>query len=351
MEHDASYKDLFSHPEMVADLLTGFVPEPWVQELDLGTLEKVSGSYVSDDLRTREDDLVWRVRLREGWLYVYLLLEFQSSVDTYMAVRLLTYVGLLYQDLIRRREVGPAGLLPPVVPIVLYNGLARWRAAVDVAGLVVAGPGGLAAYRPQLRYLLIDEGAVPAEALPETRNLVAALFRLEHSRQPEDVRRVVERLIEWLARPEQVSLRRAFTVWLRRVLLPVRLRGAHVPEVSDLQEVRSMLAERVIEWTLDWKQQGIEEGRREGLQQGLQEGLQQGLQQGLITAAREGVLAALEIRFGTLPVALQEAIQRIGDLTRLRALHRQAILATSLEEFAASLDEGDSRPGTSESSS
>ncbi len=25
------------------------------------TLEKVSGSYVSDDLRDREDDIVWRV--------------------------------------------------------------------------------------------------------------------------------------------------------------------------------------------------------------------------------------------------------------------------------------------------
>ena len=56
MEHDASYKDLFSHPEMVADLLTGFVAELWVQEVDFATLEKVSGSYVSDDLRTREDD-------------------------------------------------------------------------------------------------------------------------------------------------------------------------------------------------------------------------------------------------------------------------------------------------------
>ncbi|PKO16790.1 MAG: transposase, partial [Chloroflexi bacterium HGW-Chloroflexi-1] len=201
MEYDASYKDLFSHPEMVADLLAGFVTEPWVQEVDFTTLEKVSGSYVSDDLRTREDDLVWRVRLRDGWLYVYLLLEFQSSVDPFMAVRVMTYVGLLYQDLIRRRELAPGGRLPPVAPLVLYNGLPRWQAAVDIAELVAAGPGGLAAYRPHLRYLLIDEGALPEEALPLTRNLVAALFRLEHSRQPEDVRRVVERLIEWLAAP------------------------------------------------------------------------------------------------------------------------------------------------------
>ena len=36
--HDSSYRLLFSHPRMVADLLRGFVDEPWVHELDLSTL-------------------------------------------------------------------------------------------------------------------------------------------------------------------------------------------------------------------------------------------------------------------------------------------------------------------------
>lgn len=342
MEHDAGYKDLFSHPEMVADLLRGFVHEPWVQEVDFSTLEKVSGSYVSDDLRTREDDLVWRVRLRAGWLYVYLLLEFQASVDPYMAVRVLTYTGLLYQDLIRRRELAPAGRLPPVVPVVLYNGRPPWQAAVDIAELVAAAPGGLATYRPQLRYLLIDEGALPETALPVTRNLVAALFRLEQSRQPEDVRQVVEHLIAWLAAPEQTSLRRAFTVWLRRVLLPARLPGVTVPAVTELQEVRSMLAERVIEWTQDWKQMGLEEG----LQRGRQQGLQQGLQRGQIVAARASVLAALELRFGPAPASVTAAVNRSEDLARLRALLRQAVLAGSLAEFTAALADDNGHAAT-----
>jgi len=61
MDHDHSYKLLFTHPEMVADLLRGFVREDWVAELDFSTLEKAGGSYVSDDLREREDDIIWRV--------------------------------------------------------------------------------------------------------------------------------------------------------------------------------------------------------------------------------------------------------------------------------------------------
>lgn len=91
MDHDHSYKLLFSHAEMVADLLTGFIREDWVRELDLATLEKVGGSYVTDDLREREDDVIWRVRWGSEWLYVYLLLEFQSTIDRFMAVRMLVY--------------------------------------------------------------------------------------------------------------------------------------------------------------------------------------------------------------------------------------------------------------------
>ncbi len=41
MDYDHSYKALFSHAEMVADLLRGFVREEWVNELDFSTLEKV----------------------------------------------------------------------------------------------------------------------------------------------------------------------------------------------------------------------------------------------------------------------------------------------------------------------
>src|SRR5437870_824556 len=180
MDHDHSYKLLFSHREMMADLLQGFVTAEWVHTVDLTTLERVQSSQVSDDLRDREDDIIWRVRWQDGWLYIYLLVEFQSTVYRYMAVRLMTYVGLLYEGLIHSRQLPLTGELPPVVPIVLYNGRDRWTAAQDMARLVAEAPGGLAVYRPQLRYLLIDGGRYPESVLAPLRNLVAALFRLEN---------------------------------------------------------------------------------------------------------------------------------------------------------------------------
>ena len=67
---------------MVEGLMRGFVQEDWGNELDFFTLEKMSGSYASDNLRDRADDIIWRLRWGKDWLYVYLLLEFQSRVDT-----------------------------------------------------------------------------------------------------------------------------------------------------------------------------------------------------------------------------------------------------------------------------
>ncbi len=262
-DHDHSYKMLFSHAELVRDLLTGFVQEDWIQDLDLESLERVASSFVADDLREREDDAIWRVRCRDSWVYIYILIEFQSKVERFMAVRLMTYIGLLYQDLIRSGQCKKNQKLPPVLPLVLYNGKPEWKTAIALEQLIEPLPGGLTKYRPTLSFLLLDESHHPLQGIAAD-NLVAAIFRLEQSQSPEDVRKLVRELIRWLKAPEQTSLRRAFAVWIRRVLLPVRLPGQELPKVNDLTEVDAMLAERVKEWTYEWERKGIEKGRFEG---------------------------------------------------------------------------------------
>lgn len=261
--HDHSYKHLFSHREMVADLLTGFVNQPWVQELDLTSLEKLNASYITDDLRERADDVVWRVRFRDEWLYVYLLIEFQSTVDNFMAVRLLTYVGLLYQDLIKSKQLPVPNALPPVFPIVLYNGARPWRAAEELSSLIQPVPAELQAYQPTLRYLLINENGYSEEVLATLRNLVATLFQLENSATIEGIARLVGNLAIWLKAPEQQSLSRAFAQWLNGVI-PTKAAGQTIDTVHDLLEMQTMLAERVKGWTEEWKREGLEEGLEKG---------------------------------------------------------------------------------------
>ncbi|KAB0603357.1 Rpn family recombination-promoting nuclease/putative transposase [Castellaniella defragrans] len=260
--HDASCKLLFSSPEMVRDLIVGFVPGKWLRGLDYTTLERVSGSYVTDDLRERADDIVWRVRADGQWMYLYLLIEFQSTVDPWMPVRMLTYVGLLYQDLIRRGDVLPGHRLPPVLPIVFYNGDGRWRAATDIAALIPRLPGRLARFLPRLEYVLVDENRYSAAHLARLRNLVAAVMRMERPESERDVLDLVDLVGEMLE--DKPELRRTFATWMHGVLERRSGYAMALPRVRDLKELKMKLAERFVQWAEQHKQEGRQEGRQEG---------------------------------------------------------------------------------------
>jgi hypothetical protein len=79
--HDLGYTFLFAHPELVRELLADFTDFPALGGLAADAFERVNPGYVSDRFSERHDDIVWRARVGEQWLYIYILLEFQSGVD------------------------------------------------------------------------------------------------------------------------------------------------------------------------------------------------------------------------------------------------------------------------------
>lgn len=262
--HDNSYKQLFSFPRVVKDFLKGYVDEPWVADLDFASLERMSGSYVTDDLRDREDDVIWRVRFGEEVIYLYLLLEFQRTDDPWMAVRILTYVGLLYQDLIKTGAVSRRDRLPLVFPAVIYNGDQPWRSALEVGELIEPMPAALTRYCPHQRYFLLDEQATEARV---EGNVVSDILALESWPSVDEFEAVIAGLRRQLAADENRELRRALTVWLRRLVLPKLVGAEQLPPLEaleDLEEVASMLTKKRMTWPERWKEEGMAKGRQEG---------------------------------------------------------------------------------------
>ena len=271
--NDPVYKRLYTFREMVADLLRSLFPAALIAAVDLRSLHRLPAEYVGDDFRQRRGDAVWRARVRgpsAGWLHVLVLLEFQSTGDREMALRVLEYTAMLYRELLRAREgTGRSGPLPAVLPVVLYNGESRWSAARDVSGLVEAVGPGLAPYQPRQRYAVLDERHAEADDLgPLTR----AVALLEQSRSAADLARVAGRLAEWLGGPGRSELRRAFTDWLwtlwRRLERRSEEPGAP-PEELTLEEMKMTLEERVSRWPEPYIRQGIEQGIEQGIGQGI----------------------------------------------------------------------------------
>lgn len=321
--HDESYRLLFAQPRMVQGLLEGFVEGPWVRRLDFTSLTRVNGSYVSSGLERRESDMVWRVRLRDGRpVIVYLLLEFQSRVDRYMAVRLMAYVGLLYQDLIAQQRVEPMRL-PLVVPIVLYNGSRPWTAPEELAELLV-GVRGAEPFVPRLRYHVIDERRLTAERLALDLGPVAELFRIENSRRPPDILAAIRRLVGFLKGSEDEELRRAFVVWLKDRLLQVPAGPVELEEVPD------MLENRVEQWKREFRREGLRAGEKKGLKIGLQKGLEEGRAEG----RAEILLRFLERKFGPLAEEIRRRVQKANPELLIEWTDR-AVTAKRLDEVFA----------------
>lgn len=299
--HDGGYRLLFSHPRMVEDLLHGFLASE-VRQGAAG-LERRSEIQVSDRLDRREQDLVWRLRRSRGEPPLYLLLEFQSEPDPQMPVRISVYRGLLHQNLVRSRELSRAAEPPPILAVVLYNGVRRWNG------------------RPDASYRLIDMRRVSLPADPD--NLVARLCELERSRTPEALTRSVERLARLLAGADLEDLRRAFNTFLRQSLLPARFPEAQIPAMLDLEEMRPMLRETVLGWTQEWMKEGLEKGRKQGLEKGRREGRRDG----------EAVLLVrlLKLKFGALGPEDQARIDA-ADAERLLAWGERVLTARSLDE-------------------
>ena len=226
----------------------------------------------------RQVDLLWKIRFRGGWLYLLTLLEFQSESDPFMALRILTYVCLTYEELIRRRELKAGDRLPPILPVTMYNGRARWRAATDISKLMAPAPPPLPRYLPRARYLLLDLQRI-GERDPPSTDLVTSLGRMERDPSPENLLRVMRGLRGRFRGPEFDELRRALSSWVAGAAEAWQIPEEELERIRTATEDETMF-ERVKEMREQVHRDGIEKGLQQGLEQGHQQGLEQGMQRG-----------------------------------------------------------------------
>ena len=320
MLHDENYKRLFASKLMVEHLLRACLPADLLAAADFSELGELSTEYVSDELLKRHGDTVWRLRLGEHWVYLLILLEFQSEEDPWMALRIHTYTGLLYQELVRNEAPEIAdGRLPPVLPIVLYNGTEPWTATRQMRELIAPAGPWLAPYQPAQGYFLLDVRRVAVDDLP-SRNLLRAVTGLEQSRSYGDLLRVWEALQVWLQDPRAAELQRAFVDWIRQMAERLAPAGAVVPPLRTWEDVRMTLVERVAEWPKQW----------------LREGLEQGLEQQRALLCR---MAAARFDDDTAS-RLADVLAPIADPERLAEIGDWLVRCDTAAEFLARLDPG-----------
>ncbi len=315
--HDTGYKYLFSHADLVRELLEVFAPPGVTELLDYTTLRSEPGNFITPAMKKRENDVVWSIKLQGQRIYLYLLLEFQSTIDHGMPVRMMQYVAALYDHLVRSKTIDPANGLPPVLPMVLYNGDARWNRSPEIFDLIQPHPAALTPFQPRLRFWLLDERRFTREYLEGVQRVMAAIFRMEHPRDTEDTKRAIRYLGQAVARsPFKQTIDRVVMRWMR-YRLSRKMPGLSLPALNELLKGTEMLETSIDQWQAKAVAEGILIGEQRGLQVGKLEGQSLALQRLLVR------------RFGQIPPTIAEQIMA-AKIEQIEAWFDAAINAPTI---------------------
>ncbi len=154
--HDRFCKETLTRKENAVSFFREYLPEDVAGRADWRTLTIVKETFISPDLKERFSDILYTVRVKNALVFLYLLLEHQSTVDNWMPLRFYHYMGGIW-DLFLKQNPG-ATRLPEIIPILFYHGKDPWTVSPRFQDLIVE-PALMPDCRPRFQHVVRDLSA------------------------------------------------------------------------------------------------------------------------------------------------------------------------------------------------
>lgn len=289
--HDRLFRAVFGHAPEAAALLRAHLPETLARDLQWSSLTRQDATFVDDELRGSESDLLFSVERTAGdqppvWLYV--LLEHQSKPSRWMPFRLLKYCCRIWDR--SRRTFPQERYLRPIIPVVFYQGRRRWRHAAQFAELF-APPVRTWPWVPRFLHLLIDQSpARPPEVRGALRGRIAQLMMMAaYRRRREALQRAAHLLTDVMLSGDRDAVRP-----IVRYLWATQGRAAARRFGEELRDAIPEPGGDLMTYAEELIREGEQRGRREGEQRGRREGEQRGRIEGQVRTIERLVRAGVQ---------------------------------------------------------
>ena len=328
-----------------------------LESIDFSRIVQVNRSFIPDNLREKESDIVFRVPFQSesgtDELLIYILIEHQSTVDPIMGFRVLFYMTQIWDSQRRewQSEAAPKSQwrFRPILPIVFYTGEQRWTAPLTLNAIMDSSDV-LVRFVPKFDTLFLSVKEADESTLTKTDHPLGWLLTVlqkEHA----SVEVISDALIEAMSHlntldEASAQQRRRAIFYLVLLILYRRpseeheelthLVGRQIQQTSEREEIATMaqtMAEHLIE---QGKVQGIEQGKIQGIEQGKAQGIEQGkvqgIEQGKVQEKQAAVLKLLRLRFDFVPESLINQITLIQSPAQLDSLFEKAFTSRTLNE-------------------
>lgn len=337
--HNALFRFAFRQPEDAGALLRSVLPTKLAKAIDWQTLKRVDAQYAEPAMRETRSDLLFEVRLNREKVFLFVLFEHQSTIEPWMALRLLGYMVRIWEDqrdaksVQNDEKVGTdrPQKLSPIFPIVLYHGERSWTAPTRFSDLLKLPDEARSLFEralPDFEYALYDLARYTDEELLDralTALGAAAVGLLRYGKNLRDISRLLQ---PWLGTFRAVAAAPNGLEAFRAVIRYLSL----VSELADteLQRFAREIGPRAEEAYVTHAQRLEREIRKKVERQVAQE-VEQRIAQQALEARRSLVNKQLRLRFGELADHGERALKNAGP-EQLELWAERLLTANSLDE-------------------
>jgi predicted transposase/invertase (TIGR01784 family) len=303
--HDKGYKDLYSKKEIALDLFKNISNAAWTKNLKPEDLELSNNTFVTSDYEEKEADIIYKANVNGKEVVFYILLEFQSTVDYTMPLRLLQYMCQIlnqYSANVDYKKYDKNIKLPAIVPIVLYNGQQVWDVPKQFRKMI---------YNEELfgnslinfEYAVFDisnDKKLTKDNLIELKNVTAAIFLLDQKIDALEFLQRIKIIALYFNSLSNTEIR-AIKRWIKNTVVdPLATSAIKILE-ADREDVELMVARNAFildemkeKAKKEGREEGIKEGIKEGREKGIKEGKEEGIKEGIKEGRKEGIKEGIE---------------------------------------------------------
>lgn len=322
---DRSIKWLLQDKENVRGLIEIVAGEVG-ERIDFSQLELQNRSFISDKLREQTSDLLFSVPFKIGpeteELFIYILIEHQSTVDVSMGFRLLFYMMHIWdtqrQEWMKNNVPKSEWRLRPILPIVFYSGDRRWQVPLSVTAIMDI-PTILERFVPSFDTLFLSVKETETETLTATDYRLGWLLKVLQNEKA-DKQTIIDTLTEAITylntlEPEQAEQRKRAIHYLVLLIVNRRPSEEHSELVDFVHQQTNETEVEIMAKTMAdvMKEQGIAEGETR--------------------AKQADVIKLLTHQFPDVSDTVVNAIRGIQEISRLDTLFDQILSATSFDDI------------------
>lgn len=327
---DNGFKKIFGNKQLFCEFIKSFVNIDILKNIKPNDIEDISGRFITIYNENRDSDTVKKIKLKDEEFFVICLIEHQSTVHHLMSFRILEYMVLIWKDYIEKTDMEaqkenkntqPSKLksfkLPPILPIVFYEGKTKWTSEIEFKNKVVLSDI-FEKYTPKFEYELVDLNKYTKQDLLKLNNLLSLILLIDKIKSSNDFELLKEIPKEYVNRviedtPNELLKMIADIVknFLEKVNVPLE-------EIENITE--KIYERRFIEMFTMFEEYDVQATRKEaeeiGYKKGIQEGIQKGVQEGIQKGKIEGI-KTYKIEIAKKLLKLGESIDKIEILLEL----------------------------------